>query len=162
MNLFKAIKFYHLIFILFLSALVFGCSSNSSPATPLETLKAYTKAIKKEDLTAMKLLLSDATIKMHEQQAKEQGVTLDDIVKRETLFNPSQTSLNFKNEKIEGERATIDVENSFGMFETVPFVKEEGIWKIDKQGYADQLRRQTEQQNNQAIDDIINQGRVEP
>jgi hypothetical protein len=162
MNLFKTIKLYHLILILFLSALVFGCSSNSIPATPLDTLKAYTKAIKKEDLTTMKLLLSGATIKMHEQQAKEQGVTLDDIMKRETLFNPSQTSLKYKNEKIEGDKATVEVENSFGTYETVPFVKEEGIWKIDKQGYADQLRQQTEQQNNQAIDDIINQGRVEP
>lgn len=160
MNLFKTMKPYHLIFILFVSALVFGCSSNQKPTTPLDTLKAYINAIKKKDPTMMKLLLSDATIKMHEQQAKEQGVTLDDIVMRETLFNQSQSSLKFKNEKIEGEKATIEVENSFGMYETVPFVREEGVWKIDKQGYADQLRQQTEQQNNQSIDDVINQGRI--
>ncbi len=160
MNLFKTMKPYHLIFILFVSAFLFGCSSNQTPTTPLDSLKAYINAIKKKDPTMMKLLLSDATIKMHEQQAKEQGVTLDDIVMRETLFNQSQSSLKFKNEKIEGEKATIEVENSFGMYETVPFVREEGVWKIDKQGYADQLRQQTEQQNNQAIDDEINRGRI--
>lgn len=162
MNLFKTMKPYHLILILFLSAILFGCSSNEKPTTPLDTLQAYTKAIKKKDPTTMKMLLSDATLKMHEQQAKEQGVTLDDIVLRETLFNQSQTSLKFKNEKTEGDKATVEVENSFGAYETVPFVKENGIWKIDKQGYADQLRQQTEQQNNQAIDDVINQGRIEP
>lgn len=160
MNLFKTMKPYHLIFILFVSAFLFGCASNQTPTTPLDSLKAYINAIKKKDPTMMKLLLSDATIKMHEQQAKEQGVTLDDIVMRETLFNQSQSSLKFKNEKIEGDRATIEVENSFGMYETVPFVREEGVWKIDKQGYADQLRQQTEQQNNQSIDDVINQGRI--
>lgn len=153
-------KPYHLIFILLASAFLFGCSSDQKPTTPRDSLQAYVNAIKKKDTTMMKLLLSDATIKMHEQQAKEQGVNLDDIVMRETLFSQSQKTLNYKNEKIEGDRATIEVENSFGMFETVPFVREEGVWKIDKQGYADQLRQQTEQQNNQSIDDEINRGRI--
>lgn len=161
MNLLKTKRTYYLAFVLILSAFAFSCSSNEKPTTPLDTLRAYSKAIKKKDPTTMKLLLSSATLKMHEQQAKEQGVTLDDIVMRETLFNSSQTISNYKNEKIEGDRASIEVENAFGMFETVPFVKEDGIWKIDKQGYADQLRQQTEQENNQALDDIINQGRIQ-
>jgi hypothetical protein len=159
MDLLKTMKRYHLILLIFLSALIIGCSSDTTPTTPLDSLKAYTKAIKKKDLTTMKLLLTDATLKMHEQQAKEQGVTVDDIVQRETLFNQAQTSLKYKNEKIEGDKATIEVENSFGGYDVIPFVLEEGIWKIDKQGFANQLQKQTEQQNNQAIDDVINQGR---
>ncbi len=160
MKLFKMMKSYHLILVLFLSALIIGCGAEQPPTTPLDTLRAYIKAIKKKDTTTMKLLLSDATLKMHDQQAKEQNVTMDDIVMRETLFNQAQTTLKFRNENIEGERATVEVENSFGTYETVPFVREDGIWKIDKQGYADQLRQQTEQQNNQSIDDVINQGRI--
>ncbi len=156
------LKIYRLTVILLASAVIFGCSSNDKPATPLDSLKAYTKAIKKKDPTTMKLLLSDATLKMHEQQAKEQGVTLDDIVQRETLFNQAQTSLKYKNEKIEGEKATIEVENSFGGYDVIPFVLEEGIWKIDKQGFANQLQQQTEQQNNQTIDDAINEGKLVP
>ncbi len=159
MDLLKTMKRYHLILLICLSALLFGCSSDSTPTTPLDSLKAYTKAIKKKDLTTMKLLLTDATLKMHEQQAKEQGVTVDDIVQRETLFNQAQTSLKYKNEKIEGDKATIEVENTFGGYDVIPFVLEEGIWKIDKQGFANQLQQQTEQQNNQAIDDVINQGK---
>lgn len=154
-------KKYHFILILFLSALVFGCASNQIQTTPLDTLEGYTKAIKKKDPTTMKMLLSEGTLKMHEQQAKEQGVTIDDIVLRETLFNPAQKTLRFRNEKIEGDKASVEVENSFGTYETVPFVKEDGIWKIDKQGYANQLQQQIEQESNQVFDNI-NQGRIEP
>ncbi len=157
MNLFKTMKPYLLS--LLILHFFFGCQLKK-PATPLDSLKAYTKAIKKKDPTTMKLLLPNATLKMHEQQAKEQGVTVDDIVLRETLFNQAQSTFKFKNEKIEGDRATIEVENSFGGYEIVPFVTEEGIWKIDKQGFANQLQQQIEQQNNQAIDDVINQGRI--
>jgi hypothetical protein len=146
-------------FIIFLFGLsLFACAGNSSPSTPLETLKAYTTAIKKKDTTTMKLLLSDASIKMAEQEAKAQNVTPDDIVRRETLFSENQSSLKFRNEKIEGDKATIEVENSFGSFDTVPFVKEEGRWKIDKQGFANQILQQMDEQNRKT-DEIFNQGR---
>ena len=106
----------------------------------------------------MKSLLSDASIKMHEQEAKAQNLNLDDIVKRQNLFSETQTSVEHRNEKIEGDKATLEVKNSFGVWETVPFVKEEGIWKIDKQGFANQMMQEVEQ-NNQKLNDIINQGR---
>lgn len=106
----------------------------------------------------MKLLLSDASIKMHQQEAKAQNVDLDDIVKRETLFSETQTSVEFRNEKIEGERATLEVKNSYGAWETVPFVREEGIWKIDKKGFADKMMQEIDQ-NNRKLDELINQGR---
>ncbi len=105
----------------------------------------------------MKLLLSDASIKMAEQEAKAQNVTLDDIVKRETLFSEGQTTVEIRNQKIEGDKATIEVKNSFNTWDIVPFVKEDGVWKIDKQGVANQMMQQMEQQN-QRLDDIINQG----
>lgn len=154
----KTLKIYLFIFALIFSAA--GCASETPPATPRDSLKAYTMAIKKKDPTTMKLLLSDGSLKMHEQQAKEQGVTIDDIVLRETMLSPEQSTLKVKNEKIEGDRATIEVENSFGGWDVVPFIREEGIWKIDKQGFANQFQQQIEQQTNQAIDDVINQGRI--
>lgn len=145
----------------FISAVILfsiSCANESKTETPLETFKAYTEAIKKKDTTTMKLLLSQETIKMHEQEAKSQGVTLDDVVKRETLFTEDQRRVEFRNEKIEGERATIEVKNSFGAWETVPFVKEDGAWKIDKKGFANQMMQEIEQKNNE-LDQIINQGR---
>lgn len=144
--------------IVFLFGFFLACGEGAKLATPLETLKAYTQAIKKKDTTAMKLLLSDGSLKMAEQEAKAQNRTLDDVIKNETLFSESQKQLRFRNEKIDGDRAAIEVENSFGSWDTVPFVKEEGVWKIDKQALANQLLEQNEQ-DNKKLDDIINQGR---
>ena len=109
----------------------------------------------------MKNLLSAESIKMHEQEAKVQNVTLDDIVRRETLFTEGQKTVEFRNEKIEGEKATLEVKNSFGSWESVPFVREEDGWKIDKKAYADRLMQDIDQ-NNQQMDEFINQGKQPP
>ncbi len=152
-------SFFRRIFIITALLSVFSCGNDSKPATPLETFKTYTKAIRQKDATTMKLLLSSDTIKMHEQQAKAQNVTLDEIVKQETLFSESQKTVEFRNQKIDGEMATIEVKNSFGSWETVPFVLEAGDWKIDKKSYADRLMQDIEQTNDAEIDAIINQGK---
>ena len=120
----------------------------------METFQTYARAIKKKDTTTMKLLLSSGTIKMHEKEAKAQGLTVDDIVKRETLFSENQKSVEYRNEKIDGDKATLQVKNSYGSWETVPFVREDGVWKIDKQGYADQMLKEIED-NDKKLDDVI-------
>ncbi len=146
------------IIITLLASLIFACADAEKPSTPLETLKAYTTAIKKKDPTTMKLLLSDASIKMAEQEARAQNVTLDEIVKRETLFRENQNTVEFRNEKIDGDRATIEIKDSSNTWNTVPFVREEGVWKIDKQGIANQMMLDFERENKR-LDDIINQGK---
>ncbi|MDQ3063784.1 MAG: hypothetical protein M3R14_13130 [Acidobacteriota bacterium] len=151
-------RFYFKFIVLMLPCLLFACADSTKPSTPLETLKAYTQAIKKKDTTTMKLLLSDASIKMSEQEAKSQNVPLDEIVKRETLFSENQKTVEFRNEKIDGEKATIEMKNSFDSWSTVPFVREDGVWKIDKQGIANQMMQDFEQ-SDKRLDDIINQGR---
>jgi hypothetical protein len=149
-------RFFLQIIITFLAGLLFACAGDEKPLTPLETLKAYTTAIKKKDTTTMKLLLSDASIKMAEQEARAQNVQLDEIVKKETLFKENQNTVEFRNEKIEGDRATIEMKNSFDLWNTVLFIREEGIWKIDKQGLANQMIMEFERKNKE-LDDIINQ-----
>jgi len=96
----------------------------------------------------MKLLLSKDTIKMHEQEAKATGVTLDDVVKGETLLDPSQSTVEYRNEKIDGDRASLEFKNG-NIWESIPFVKEDGEWKIDKKAYADQMMQDIEQQGQQ-------------
>lgn len=149
---------YRKILILLAACLLFACGGTQEPSTPVETLKAYTKAIKKKDPTTMKLLLSQDSMKMHREEAQAQNVSLDEIVLRETLFSPDQNTLKFRNEKIEGDRATVEVENSYGAFETVQFVKEGDVWKIDKQGFANQIEQQI-LQDNQKLDEMFNQQR---
>jgi len=140
-----------------LCVLLLTACGDRQPATPAETFKTYVKAYKKKDIRAMKILLSDATIKMHEKEAKAQNTTVDEIIKRETLLAETQTAVDYKDEKIEGEKATLQFKNSYGSWETMPFVRENGEWKIDKQGYADQLMRDVEEQNRKA-DELINSG----
>ena len=135
-----------------------ACSGEKQAATPVRTFQTYVKALKKKDLTTVKLLLSSDTIKMHEQEAKAEGVTLDDIVKRETLLGEGQTMVEYRNEKIDGDKATLEFKNSYGAWETLPFLRENGDWKIDKKGYADQIERDVEQ-NSQQMDDMMNRGR---
>ena len=145
---------------LLISIVLFGvsCTAEPKPDTPLESFKAYVNAVKQKDTTRMKLLLSSESIKMHEQEAKSQNLTLDDIVRRETLFAEGQKTVEFRNQKIEGDNATLEVKNSFGSWETVPFVREDNEWKIDKKGYADRLIQESDQRNQQ-MDDLLNQGR---
>ncbi len=143
--------------VLALAAGLFACTPQR-PATPKETFMTYIKALKAKDYTSMKILLSDATIKMHEKEAKAQGVTVDEIVKRETLLSENQTAVEYRNEKIDGEKASLEVKNPYGSWETVPFVREDGVWKIDKQGYADRMLQDIEEQERK-LDELINGNR---
>jgi len=144
-------RIWSTILIFSIAILALGCGS-TAPATPVETFKTYVKAIKAKDTATMKVLLSKATLAMHEKEAKSQNVSVDEIVKRETLFSETQKSVEFKDEKIEGDKATLKVKNSYGSWETVPFVREDGSWKIDKAGYAEQMLKEIEQRQNQVFD----------
>ncbi|MDM7923992.1 MAG: DUF4878 domain-containing protein [Pyrinomonadaceae bacterium] len=138
--------------------MLFGCSNEAKPTTPKEAFHEYSKARKRGDLTRMKTLLSAESLKMHEQEAKAQSATVDDILKRETLVSESQNIVKVRNEKVEGEKATLEVENFFGSWETVYFVREDGEWKIDKKGYADRMMQEIEQMTDQKLDQIIQGG----
>ena len=149
-------RFYNFILVLLTVGIFAACAGSPKLVTPLDTLQTYTRAIKKNDVEMMKRLLSDASLKMAEQEAASQNAPLDEIIRRETLFNENQTSLRYRNEKIENDKATIEVENAFGSWDTVFFIREDGVWKIDKQGAANQMMQQMDQQNKQ-LDNIINQ-----
>jgi uncharacterized protein YkwD len=152
-------RFYSRFLIIILFAAVVSCSTiQPKYLTPLQTLQAYGNAYKKKDTTAMKLLLSQETLKMHEQEAKAQNVTVDDIIRRETLFGENQTTAEFRNEKTEDDKASVEMKDSAGLWNNIQFIKEDGIWKIDRRSFANQIEQDVEK-NNQKLDEIINQGR---
>lgn len=144
--------------LIFAVLLVAACSNNPKFLTPLETLQNYSEAVRKKDTTTMKLLLSNATIKMHQQSAQEQGITLDEIVERETLFSQGQKIYEFRNEIVEGDTATLEIKNAYGIWDKVNFVREEGVWKIDKQAFVNPILQDNELKNQQ-LDEMINQGK---
>lgn len=150
---------YYLIISIFISSLMFAaCAAEEKPETPKDTLKAYTVALKKKDMAAMKSLLTGGSLKMAADEAKAQNVSIDDILGRETLFAPEQKVFEVRNEKIEGDSATIEVKNSFGSFERVPLVRENGVWKIAKDKYAEEMMKQADEEMKQ-LDDQFNQSK---
>lgn len=142
-------------------ALVVSCGTSKEPASPLDTYKTYIKAAKAKDITAMKLLVTAESLKLYEQTAKDLGLTADDIAVRDSLFNENQTVIKTRNETIDGDTATIEVQNNFGRWEIIPFLREDGVWKIDTKGYADRLIQNIEMENDQ-LDREIEQNRVDP
>lgn len=129
-----------------LMAFAIACGE-AQPSTPLETFKTYVKAIKAKDTTTMKVLLSGETMKMHAKEAKSQQTNVDEIVKRQTLYAEGQRTVEYRNEKIDGEKATLEVKNSYGGWQKVPFVFEDGAWKIDIAGEAASIEAEVEEQN---------------
>ena len=55
----------------------------------------------------------------------------------------------------------IEVENGFGSFDRVPFVKEDGIWKIAKEKYAEEMIKQSEE-DERRLNEKINEGKEQP
>ncbi len=153
-------KSYKISLLVLLACLAVSCG-NENPATPVETLKAYTIAVKKQDTKMMKLLLSEASIKLHQEQAKAQGVSVDEIIQQETLFPATQRVFDYRNEKIEGNSATVEVKNDIGNWDTVFLVREGGIWKIDKKRFSDQIIDQNEDAERK-LDDEFEKDRQEP
>jgi hypothetical protein len=144
-------RFWFTVIISISMLLALACSRPTRTLTPLDTFKSFNAAVKKKDLTSMKLLLSAASLKMHEEEAKSRGVTLDDVMKTQSLIGENQTSVGFKNEKIEGDRATIEVKDQNGRWDTIHFVMEDGVWKIDELGSAEQMIKEIEQQQQDAF-----------
>jgi hypothetical protein len=132
-------RFYKIIILTILAFGLIACKGEEKPASPVSTLKTYTIAVKKKDATTMKLLLSEASLKIHQDEAQAQGVTLDDIVLRDTFFPPDQRVFDYRNEKIEENKATVEVKNNIGGWDIIHLVLEDGIWKIDKKATSDQM-----------------------
>lgn len=139
--------------------LVSGCASDTVPAGPLDVLKDYGAAFARKDAEKMKSLLTRESLVMLEQEAKAQGVSLDEVLLRETLFTQGQSTAEFRNVRIEDLKAKIDMKDSTGLWIAVYFLLEDGKWKVDKRGFANELLRQSEEEKKR-LDAMINGSQV--
>ena len=110
-----------------------GAACQKSPgASPTATFQVFYEALKKKDVEAYKKSVSKSALTMLESRAQDMDKTLDEYIKMEmdkpTVKPPDK--LETRNEKIEGERATLEIKNIEGGWNTVPFVKEDGQWKV--------------------------------
>ena len=103
-------------------------------ATPTDAFKMYYSASKSKDVETIKVLFPKATLKNLEDQAKATNKSLDDIL-RQGLEAASEhvpeTMPETRNEKIEGDRATLEIkDDQQDKWDTIKFIKEDGQWKL--------------------------------
>ena len=100
-------------------------------STPTATFKSFYEASRKKDAAGMKKALSKGTLDMFDKLAKGQNKTTDDVLKEMDKDNKDDKVPETRNEKINGDSATLEVKNDkTDKWDTVPFVKENGEWKI--------------------------------
>ena len=111
--------------VLFLS----GCQS-ARTLSPTETMKALNDAAKAKDAAKTKSLVSKGTLDLLEESAKKQKTTVDALLQNDGGA-PFQELPEMQNEKIAGDAATVEIKNSVtGEWQPMPFVKENGTWKV--------------------------------
>jgi hypothetical protein len=115
--------------VLALTVLAFGtaCSKSSAGTSPTEVFKAYYDAAVKKDFATAKKHLSKGSVALMEAGAKQQGKTFEQAMKDSPAADGPMPQLS--NEKITGDTATVDI-SADGQKMAMPFVKEDGEWKI--------------------------------
>ena len=101
-------------------------SSGQAGASPTATMNAYYDALKRKDVAAVKKTVSDGFLKLIESAGVSDERAFQPMMERLPAARPAT-----RNEKIDGDRATLEMRNEGeGRWETVAFVKEGGAWKI--------------------------------
>lgn len=119
------------IILLFVAVLVFsGCKMPLSNLSPMETMKALNDAAKAKDTAKTKNLVSQATLDLLADSAKQQNKTVDELLQKDGGA-PFQELPEMRNETITGDAATVEIKNTVtGEWQPIPFVKENGVWKV--------------------------------
>ncbi len=140
------VKLGTLTFTLFLVATLAGCqsaqtaSSNNSNTpvvatsvanTPTEAYKNLYAAVKSKNTEAIKQNMSKTTQDFAEAMAQMQKKTPEDMYKNgliESTLSPNLPPI--RDERVKGNFAGVEVQNPDGKWQDVPFVKEDGSWKL--------------------------------
>lgn len=98
--------------------------------TPTEAFRTFTVAAFNKDVEAVKQSISKESLKFIEASAKQQNKTVAELLTGGAVKETTRKIPEVRNEKIEGDRATIEVKNEMGAYNKIPLVKENGEWKI--------------------------------
>ncbi|NNE99545.1 MAG: DUF4878 domain-containing protein [Pyrinomonadaceae bacterium] len=108
----------------------------SGMSSPKETITKFVAGIQKKDGAMIKSCLSKASVEQFEKDLKASGSENDKKSIEELLVETFededlQKAPEMKNEKIDGDEATLDVkDDETEKWDSIPFVKEDGAWKI--------------------------------
>jgi hypothetical protein len=113
------------IVLLFLALSGAACGKKS---TPTETFKAFYEAAKKKDAAGIKKTLSKGLLSKLEDEAKKSNKSFDEHL---VNVNLPDTLPETRNEKIDGDKATLEIKGRGDAWRPTNFVKEDGEWKLD-------------------------------
>lgn len=111
-------------------ALMAACGGKKA-STPTEAFKTFYEASKGKDVPTLKKVMSKATLDELEKEAKGENKSLDQYLADESQKGLPSSLPETRNEKIDGDKATVEVKTQSGDWRPFPFVKEDGDWKID-------------------------------
>jgi hypothetical protein len=103
--------------------------SSSSLATPTDVYKAFYTARQKKDIDGLKKVLAKDALDFFTEMGKVDGKTLDDSLK-ELVGGKQAPTAETRNEKIDGDKATLQYLNEKGGWSPMDFVKEGKDWKL--------------------------------
>lgn len=140
---------YKIIVVVVLAIVFMACKTANEPLSPTETMKALNEATKTKDVERIKKLVSKGTLDLLEYSAKNQNMSVDELL-RQDKGAPFQELPETRNEKITGDTATVEIKNTAGNgWETMPFVKEDGVWKIALDKFMDDIMKRARDVMNQ-------------
>ena len=130
--------------------LIIGCKSNQPlPNTPSDALQRYFAASQTGDTATMKSLLSKGSLDLIGKSAQAQNTTTDEILRREASVKIEKAP-ETRSEIIESDTGSVEIKNeTTGAFDMkMPFVKENGAWKLARDKFIeDALKKQNEEIN---------------
>ena len=140
--------------------MIAGCTSKTTPGTattntnqaapaaapqaptlgPKDVLKALNKASKEKDVAGIQKQLSQGTLAMLNETAQTEKRTVEDILTADGGA-PFLILPEMREEKIDGDKATVEVMIAEEGVEIIPFVKENGEWKAALDLYVEDLKK---------------------
>lgn len=103
--------------------------ATADPGSPTAAYHAAYTARKNKDIAGLKALMSKDIIEFFELVGKEEKKSVDDML-RELADRPQAATSEARNEKINGDKATIEYLDEDGKWRPMDFVKEDGKWKL--------------------------------
>lgn len=157
-------KIYQTLIVALAAFLITSCSgAPSAPqvASPTDTLKIYIEASKKKDVETLRKSLSRGSLELAEKSAKMQNTTVDELFKRDNMAALDEIP-EIRNERIEGDTASVEVKDFTSGYDTIPFVKEDGAWKISFDKYQQAMMEKMRQEMNMPASNAPKPGSGQP
>lgn len=109
-----------------------AASVSSDPNSPTNVSKRFVEAAKKKDVATFKSLLTKKSVAAMDKDAKEVNSTTDAMLAQllaQDLFKTAGEP-EFRNEKITGDKATVEFKDTAGKWNENELLKEDGAWKV--------------------------------